>query len=234
VLADGAKRARSDAEAERGRRSLINSHYRIHFGGRPTYIQLLSPVEDWPVVRLHIQLSVIQHRGEHMGFDYASFVSPKDPALAGPLANDPLEDRLLQEGGFPARDKWIGSAVELAKDGKTFRVKQRDDTDLDAPCVGLIVQSHYNFCGPLLARPDLHERIIKTVKRGKGRHTTYEFTDAGPALELEVPALDIDAILAELGDPARITTTLASLPERWRLNPNDLPAFGNGWSRQVA
>jgi DNA-binding MarR family transcriptional regulator len=100
-------------EDRRRQRSLINGAYRIHIpGDRSTYLQLLLPLEEWVRVRLHEQLPVAT---DHDGvLVYRSFISPKDPALGGEDADDPIERRTLQSSGWPARDRMIGWAAELS------------------------------------------------------------------------------------------------------------------------
>ena len=137
------------AESLRRERSLIDDVHRIHIPGvRWTHLQLVTPLDGWVKVRLHEQLRVAYDDG---GFPvFRSFVSPKDPSLGGPEADDPIEERTLRDGGYPARDRWIGAAAELTETAEGFVLATRTENGAELPNVGLLVQSERNFYEQLL------------------------------------------------------------------------------------
>ena len=91
----------------------INDVYRIHIpGNRWTHLQLLLPVSEWVRVRLHEQLPVATDANGLLV--YESFISPKDPALGGEDADDPIERRTLLSGGWPARED-VPHAVDFRR-----------------------------------------------------------------------------------------------------------------------
>jgi DNA-binding MarR family transcriptional regulator len=205
------------AERRRRERSLINEVYRIHIPGtRWTYLQLLLPLEDWTKVRLHEQLRVgLDDEGIPV---HRSFISPKDPALGGPDARDPIEERTLRDGGFEARDRWIGAAAELAETPQGFVLATRTVGGEELKNVGLLVQSEQNFYKPLLARRGLQDRVIAVRKRGQGKDTAYGFRVFGEGIEVPAGlAPDLDALLDHLADEGEMRAVLDSLPDGWRL-----------------
>jgi hypothetical protein len=205
------------AERLRRERSLINDVYRIHIPGtRWTYLQLLLPLEEWARVRLHEQLRV--------GVDgdglvvRRSFISPKDPALGGPEALDPIEERTVRDGGFPARDRWIGVAAELAETPEGFVLATRTENGEELPNVGLLVQSDPNFFRPLARRRRLQDRVIAARKRGQGKQTRYEFKVLGERIEIPAGlAPGLDAVLHDLADEAAMRAVVESLDDGWLL-----------------
>ena len=67
-------------------------------------------------MRLHVQLPVgVDNEGT---FVYRSFVSPKDQGLGGETADDPIEERTLQDGGWRASDMLIGVAADSPNQAK--------------------------------------------------------------------------------------------------------------------
>jgi DNA-binding MarR family transcriptional regulator len=211
-------RPRADsAERLRRERSLINEVHRIHIpGNRWTYLQLLLPLDEWAYVRLHEQLRVgVDDEGF---FVHRSFISPKDAALRGPDADDPLEERTLRDGGYTARDRLIGVAAELARSGAGFELATRTEKGKRVPSVGLVVQSHANFPAPLLALGPPEGSVVAARKRGKGVNTTYELRRAGDGIEVpSAHAPDLGALLDELADEDEMRAVLDSLPHGWRL-----------------
>jgi DNA-binding MarR family transcriptional regulator len=205
------------AERRRRERSLINDVYRIHIPGtRWTRLQLLLPLEEWARVRLHEQLRV--------GVDAdglvvrRSFISPKDTALGGPQAHDPIEERTVRDGGFPARERWIGVAAELAETPEGFVLATRTENGEELPNVGLLVQSDPNFFRPLAKRRRLQDRVIATRKRGQGKQTRYEFMVLGKGIEIPAGlAPDLDVLLHDLADEAEMRAVLESLDDGWQL-----------------
>jgi DNA-binding MarR family transcriptional regulator len=205
------------AERRRRERSLINDVYRIHIPGtRWTYLQLLLPLEEWARVRLHEQLRVGVD-GEGLPV-HRSFISPRDPALRGRDARDPIEERTLRDGGFVAPDRRIGVAAELADTGKGFELATRVEGDKTLPNVGLIVQADKIFYRPLRAYRNHQDKVIAARKRGKGIDTTFEFMIAGDGIEIPTePVFDLDAFLHRLADESEMAAVLESLPDGWRL-----------------
>jgi DNA-binding MarR family transcriptional regulator len=205
------------AEGRRRERSLINDAYRIHIPGpRWTYLQLLLPLEQWAKVRLHEQLTVgLDDEGISV---HRSFISPKDPALGGPDADDPIEERTLRDGGFEARDRRVGVAAELVDTPEGFVLATRTVNGEELPNVGLLVQSDKNFYKPLLARRRLQDRVIAVRKRGQRRDTTYEVMVLGEGIEIPAGlAPDLGALLDNLAAEAEMRAVLDSLPDGWRL-----------------
>ena len=118
-------------------------------------------------MRLHEQLRVgIDDDGLPV---HRSFISPKDDALGGPDAHDPIEERTLRDGGYEARDKLIGVAAELVRSGAGFELATRAEGGERVPNVGLVVQSHANFYAPLLAPRPPEGSVIAARKRGQGQ-----------------------------------------------------------------
>ena len=158
-------------EQRRRQRSLINDVYRIHIpGDRWTYLQLLLPLKEWVRVRLHEQLPVATD--DNGALVYRSFISPQDPALGGEDAEDPIERRTLQSGGWPARDRMIGWAAELSlqEDG-SFCLATRIEDGEERPNVGLVVQADTNFYSPLIKCVPGWDGVVAVRKRGTGKET---------------------------------------------------------------
>lgn len=205
------------AETLRRERSLIDDAHRIHIPGtRWTYLQLVTPIDEWLQVRLHEQLRV--------GFDdggipvFRSFVSPRDFALGGPDADDPVEERTLRDGGFRASEKLIGVAAELVRTGAGFELATRLENGVELPNVGLIVQARTNFYRPLRAYRSREDKVIGARKRGTGKDTAYEFAVACEAIEIPAGlAPDLDAFLHSLADEGEMRAVLDSLPDGWQL-----------------
>jgi hypothetical protein len=173
-------KAADRAEDRRRQRSLVNNVFRIHIPGTHwTYIQPLIPLEEWVKVRLHEQLPVAQD--EYGLLVYRSFISPKDPNLGGEDADDPIESRTLRDGGWAAKDRRIGWAAQLehTDDGMGFRLATRLEDGEERPNIGLVVQADKNFYKPLIESKYLHDCVICVCKHGAGRHTTYDFAQAG-------------------------------------------------------
>ena len=167
-------------------------------------------------MRLHEQLRVAYDGGGIPVF--RSFVSPKDPSLGGPDADDPVEQRTLRDGGYEASDKLIGVAAELVRTGAGFELATRVENGAELPNVGLIVQAHKNFYRPLRAYRRHQDKVIAARKRGTGKNTTYEFAVAGAGIEIPAGlAPDLDAFLHRLTDEAEMRAVLDSLPESWQL-----------------
>ena len=167
-------------------------------------------------MRLHEQLRVAYDGGGIPVF--RSFVSPKDPSLGGPDADDPVEQRTLRDGGYEASDKLIGVAAELVRAGAGFELATRTENGEAIPNVGLIVQAHKNFYRPLRAYRRHQDKVVAARKRGQGKDTKYEFMIAGEGIEVPAGlAPDLDAILHRLADEDEARAVLASLPDGWRL-----------------
>ena len=204
-------------EGRRRERSLINDVHRIHIpGDRWTYLQLLLPLDEWVKVRLHEQLRV--------GLDgdglpvHRSFVSPKDKALGGPEASDPIEERTLRDGGYEASDKLIGVAAELVRTGAGFELATRVENGAELPNVGLIVQAHKNFYRPLRTYRRHQDKVIAARKRGEKLDTTYELMIAGAGIEIRpAPEIHLDVFLHRLADESEMRAVLDSLPDGWLL-----------------
>ena len=199
-------------EQRRRQRSLINDVYRIHIpGDRWTYLQLLLPLKEWVRVRLHEQLPVATD--DNGALVYRSFISPQDPALGGEDAEDPIERRTLQSGGWPARDRMIGWAAELSlqEDG-SFRLATRIEDGEERPNVGLVVQADTNFYSPLIKCLPGWDGVVAVRKRGTGKETWYEPARVAGNL-VAVPPLDasFDALLEELADQTTMQAALDSL-----------------------
>jgi hypothetical protein len=93
--------------------------------GRGTVTEPLEPGRKPP--KCQISRRNVGHRHFHsLGLRHAPFcLSPKDAALGGPGAHDPIEERTLRDGGFEARDRWIGVAVELVESPAGFALATR-------------------------------------------------------------------------------------------------------------
>ena len=220
ATAGRAKRTMSntrEAERRRRERALINDVHRIHVpGGRWTYLQLLTPPDEWAYVRLHEQLRV--GPGEDGVAVHRSFISPKDDALGGPGADDPVEERTVRDGGYAARDRVIAVAAQLEPAGNGYELATRADDGGSTPNVGLLVQAHSNFFRPLLALEPTGGSAFAARKRGKGKETAYELRAAGDGIEIPAAhGIDLDALLHELADEDVARAVLDSLPDGWRL-----------------
>ena len=171
------------------------------------------PVDEWAKVRFHEQLPVaVDQDGLTV---YRSFVSPRDPSLGGEDADDPVEARTLQHGGYPARDRWIGWAAELEQTKDGFKLATRLDAGEELLNIGLIVQAEHNFYRELVKSTYLHDGVIAVRKRGKGKDTKYEFARAGDRIDLPLDEFDFDSFLEHLADPAEMQAVIDSLPEGW-------------------
>jgi hypothetical protein len=164
--------ARNRAEERRRERSLVNDTFRIHFGGHPTYIQLLTHPDDLRKALFHEQLRV--------GYDdhgltlRRSFVSPRDPNLADPDGPDPVTARTLSDGGYPPADKIFAWAVQLRKTQNDFEVATRIEDGQEVENVGLIVQAATNFFHPLSQVPDVTRTAVKVVRKKDEKHDQDE------------------------------------------------------------
>jgi hypothetical protein len=208
------------AEERRRERSLINDTFRIHIGGRPTYIQLLTPPEEWRTALFHEQLRV--------GLDAdglvvrRSFISPRDDALLGEDAPDPLSERVLADGGYRASNRVFAWAVQLEETPSGFEVTQHRDGESDLPSVGLIVQAYRNFFAPIerLAVPTgviLKTRRQKTHTRQGEKKTVYSHEIVGEALPVSFDLPALDDFLTDMFEAQDDPVFLESLPDGWKL-----------------
>jgi hypothetical protein len=155
---------------------------------------------------------------------YRSFISPKDPVLGGEEADDPIEQRTLLSGGWPARERMIGWAAELSRepDGG-FRLATRIEDGVERPNIGVVVQAESNFYSRLSRSVSRWEGVVAVRKRGTGKETRYEFArTAGALVEIPVDYTEFDALLAELADAAEMETVLDSLPPYWHFSRRSL------------
>jgi DNA-binding MarR family transcriptional regulator len=218
-----ARRAARAAEERRRERSLINDTFRIHFGGNPTYVQLLTHPDDSLAALFHEQLRV--------GYDDSgltvrrSFISPRDPSLGGPEALDPITDRVLRDDGYPPAQKLFAWAVQLRKTKHGFEVATRIENGQKRDNVGLIVQAPRNFYLHLTRIPDLTSRIIKvvrktakkTTKNGVEKKIDYRCEAIGDALPVSYELPDLETVLNEIADEEFARETLDSLTADWKL-----------------
>jgi hypothetical protein len=212
--------AELSAEERRRERSLINDTFRIHFGGRPTYIQLLSAPAESRAVLFHEQLRV-GHDTEGLVVR-RSFISPQDPNLFGEDASDILSERVLADGGYRPSNKNFAWAIELDKTRGGFEVAYHHDGEVERPSVGLIVQAYSNFFAPIERLQDptgviLKTRRHKTVNRRGKEETSYSHEIAGEALLLSFELPDLDDFLTEMFEAQNDIAFLNSLPDEWKL-----------------
>lgn len=214
VSAVDEEEVRARAEVRRRQRSLVNDVYRIHIpGNRWTYFQPLLPIDEWPLVRLHLQLPVGVDDDNLLVF--RSFVSPRDPALGGTEAQDLVEQRTLRDGGYEARDYRVFPAAELVESSVGFELASRYEGDVLVPNLGLIVQSDRNFGGRLRRyRKRIPGSVIGARKRGNGLGTAYEFFLAGDGVQVDW-RFDLDAFLEHLADPVEMDAVVRDLPPSW-------------------
>jgi DNA-binding MarR family transcriptional regulator len=202
-------------EIRRRQRSLINDVYRLHIPGSAwTYFQPITPIREWKKVLLHEQLPVAQ---DDIGFLYRSFISPKDETLGDPSAHDPIEERTLLSDGYPARIKYMGLVAEAMQVDDGFAVAVDEREGVQVPRIGLVVQAKNNFYDKLRSR-HTGVGVFGVRKRGKGFETFYQVERYTDTITIPPHSFDLDAIIAELADPARAQQALASLPSGWHFN----------------
>ncbi len=211
------------AEERRRERNLINDHYRVHFGGRPTYVQMLTHPEDAIGVLLHEQLRIGRDaQGQTVRH---SFISPTDPGPEGAGASDPIGERVLRDGGYPPAKRSFAWAAEMRTTRGGFEVATRIEDGEEIQNVGLIAQAWSNFYSPLMGVPDLMSHVIKVFRKASetqrdGRKDTsvrYWSRVAGDALALNYKLPSLDTFLTEMADPRHAEVTLASIDDDWLL-----------------
>jgi DNA-binding MarR family transcriptional regulator len=213
-----------NAEERRRERNLINELPRIYFGGRPTYLQLLTdPGEFPPGVLLHEQLRVgLDAMGQTVR---RSFVSAKDPTFGGAEAPDPIGERVLHDGGYAPSKRSFAWAAELRKVKSGFEVATRFENGREVESVGLVAQAWGNFYSPLAGIPDVTGKVIRVVRKkseervngNKEVSVRYRSSVAGDGLALNYNPPSLDADLSEMADPRHAEETLANLDDDWLL-----------------
>lgn len=153
------------------------------------FILFLNRIDDIPTVELHTFIPVGTTKSGKT--KYEQFISRTDPAIGEP--KDDLTDRL----GRKAAARALAAAVELEPvyttvNGKrrptgfevkteTFSRKTEDGgtEEVEAPLVGLVVQSPFNFYGWLGSFSEstgsIEDTPFQVIRRGKDAKTTYDF-----------------------------------------------------------
>jgi len=153
------------------------------------FLVFLNRAEDIPTVDLHTFIPVGTTKSGKT--KYESFIARTDPAIGE--RSDDLSDRL---GRKPAA-RSLGVAVELEPvytmvNGRkrptgfevkteTFSRKTEDGgtEEVEAPIVGVVVQSPFNFYGWLGSFSEstgpIEETPLQIIRRGKDAKTTYDF-----------------------------------------------------------
>jgi hypothetical protein len=158
------------------------------------FIAFLNRAEDIPTVELHsfIPVGTGTSKAGKTYTKYEQFISRTDPAI-GEAADD-LTDRL----GRKAQLRTIAAAVELEPTYSTvngrkrptgFEVKTETFTrktedggteEVEAPLIGVIVQSSNNFFGWVgsfnESTAPIEEVPLQILRRGKDANTAYDFT----------------------------------------------------------
>jgi len=184
------------------------------------FILFLNTIDDIPTVELHTFIPVGTTKSGKTKYD--QFISRRDPAI-GESADD-LSDRL----GRKAVARALAVAVELEPkykmvNGKRrptgFEVKTETFTrkteeggteDVEAPLVGLVVQSPYNFYGWLGSFSEstgtIEDTPFQIIRRGKDAKTTYDFM---PFLDQEV---DFTNLISLVGNVSYLRGEVDKLP----------------------
>lgn len=153
------------------------------------FILFLNRIDDIPTVELHTFIPVGTTKSGKT--KYEQFISRTDPAIGE--SKDDLTDRL----GRKAAARALAAAVELEPvytmvNGKrrptgfevkteTFARKTEDggSEEVEAPLVGLVVQSPFNFYGWLGSFSEstgtIEDTPFQVIRRGKDAKTTYDF-----------------------------------------------------------
>jgi hypothetical protein len=160
------------------------------------YIAFLNPASDIPTVDLHTFIPVGTWPSGKT--KYEDFISRTDPGVGE--ESDDLADRL---GKKPQR-RSIAIAVELEPTYKTVNGRKRPNgftiktetferktdngvEEVEAPVLGVVVQSPQNFFGYLgsfdAATAPIEETPFAVLRRGKDAGTQYDFT---PYLDQEI------------------------------------------------
>lgn len=158
------------------------------------FIAFLNRAEDIPTVELHtfVPVGTGTSKSGKAYTRYEEFIDRADPAI-GEAADD-LSDRL----GHKAQLRTIATAVELEPTYTTvngrkrptgFQVKTETYTrkteeggveEVEAPCLGIIVQSPNNFFGWVgsfnESTAPIEETPLQVLRRGRDANTAYDFT----------------------------------------------------------
>jgi len=158
------------------------------------YIAFLNRPEDIPTVALHtfVPVGTATSKAGKEYTKYESFIDRKDPGIGED--KDDLTDRL----GHRAQQRSIAVAVELEptyvtvnnrKRPNGFQVKTETYTrktedggteEVEAPVIGLVVQSPRNFFGWVgsfhESTAPIEETPLQVLRRGKDAGTAYDFT----------------------------------------------------------
>lgn len=201
--------------------------------GAKKYVQFLAELDDLLTVPMHSFMRT--GKRDDGKWIYNDFIVVPDDDGSSPY--DPIADRF----GEPPKEKGIMVGVEMEPiiervDGKKkivgFNVKEREWKDKDGEthttaCVGLIVQSPFNFWKQLAtveqdAGP-IEESVFVVTRSGESKDTDYTFLPVGDALteeELDISAdemVKLDEWLEERADEDRMHRLIDDLPDDWAI-----------------
>lgn len=193
------------------------------------FILFLNRIDDIPTVELHTFIPVGTTKSGKT--KYEQFISRTDPAIGEP--KDDLTDRL----GRKAAARALAVAVELEPvyttvNGRrrptgfevkteTFNRKTEDggSEEVEAPLVGLVVQSPYNFYGWLGSFSEstgtIEDTPFQIIRRGKDAKTTYDFM---PFLDQPVNFDNLINLVGNVGYLRGVTIDTSGDPKEAALN----------------
>jgi hypothetical protein len=158
--------------------------------GESKYLVFLNPESQLVTINLHEWIPVGEYKSGKTQFE--SFIDRRDPVIGED--EDELTDRL----GVASKKRTLGVAVELEpkfevqgngrKKATGFEVKlesytrtneEGEDEEVQAPVVGLVIQSKANFYGTLASYDEavapIEELPVQVVRRGGDKETAYDF-----------------------------------------------------------
>lgn len=198
--------------------------------GEKKYIQFLTPLDEIPGALLHqFIVTAYNEKGEP---SYANFISPRDKAIDGPSASDPIQDKFDINPAY----RLFAVGVEMEPETKNvsgrkkiigFEPAMREWTDKDdevheVPVAGIVIQAKGNFFSHLQSWEEETDNdmtsVIWSVSRDENKKqptysfvdTTHEAIDVSDFAE-ELP--DLDAFLNEIADQDRLHALIDPLDE---------------------
>lgn len=193
------------------------------------FILFLSRIDDIPTVELHTFIPVGTTKSGKT--KYEQFIARTDPAIGE--SKDDLTDRL----GRKAAARALAVAVELEPQYKTVNGKRRPTgfevktetfnrktdeggtEEVEAPLVGLVVQSPYNFYGWLGSFSEstgtIEDTPFQIIRRGKDAKTTYDFM---PFLDQKVEFDNLINLIGNVGYLRGVSIDTSGDPKDVALN----------------
>lgn len=191
--------------------------------------------EEIPKVRLHQMVRIPDDKFER-GYRFETFLCHKDPSMVEHTGGECV---LCDHIGHQASEKFVALAVELEaiKEGKRTKelvvkyntVKREDNTEVDYPRWGVVIQGAKNFFSTLAAyddaRGDIREVAFEIQREGATISTKYHFyAEAGIDLPDLTEVLEVMPDLFELLEEWGSDDQYAKLEG---VEPGSQPTFGD-------